>query len=141
MNDPKLGERVVHYSCFYMTLYTQWLRPKAERSRQVISLFYFPLWSDSAWACQSQEPSFQPCLHLSSTLLQSNSDFPNRTLMPLWRWQSHCERWWRLLVSGWFVFNLTKDLKNINALRKSKHLVQHVRLTNSMSTLGLILLY
>lgn len=55
---------------------------------------------------QSQEPSFHPSLHLSSTREQSNSGLPIRTFTPLWRRQSHWERAWRLLVSGWLVFNL-----------------------------------
>lgn len=59
---------------------------------------------------QSQDPSFQPSRHLSSTLLQSNSGLPNRMLMSLWRRHIHCERLCWLLVSGWFVFNL--DLRS-----------------------------
>lgn len=55
---------------------------------------------------QSQDPSFHPSLHLSSTREQSNWGLPSRTLMSLWRRQSHWERAWRLLASGWLVFNL-----------------------------------
>lgn len=64
---------------------------------------------------QSQEPSFHPSFHLSSTREQSNSGFPSRTLMSLWIWQNHWERVWRLLVSGWLVFNLRRGN---SALRK-----------------------
>lgn len=61
---------------------------------------------------QSQEPSFHPSFHLSSTREQSNSGFPSRRLTPLWRWQNHWDRAWRLLVSGWLVFNLWRGNEN-----------------------------
>ena len=57
---------------------------------------------------QSQEPSFHPSFHLSSTREQSNSGLPSRTLTSLWIPHSHWERAWRLLVSGWLVFNLQR---------------------------------
>jgi len=49
---------------------------------------------------QSQEPSFHPSLHLSFTLEQSNSGFPNLELTMLWIRQNHCDRADWLEVSG-----------------------------------------
>ena len=65
------------------------------------------------YICQSQDPSFQPSLHLSFIFEQSNCFFPNLLLTSLCISHIHLEKLSLFWTAGGWLCNLNKILPSI----------------------------